>query len=363
MAWVEKLPNGTYRACWRDEIGRKRSRAGFQREPQAARYGGEQESKARRGEPTSDGRAPTWGDWCPIWTAARRVEPSTVDSDTGRIARHITPRWGARRINRITRTDVQAWVNDLADQMAPASVEKVYRLFSASLTAAVRDERVPLAVNPCTGVKLPTVAPGHERFLTRAEVDRIAYFLGEPYRTAVLLAAGTGLRWGELEGLHWQRVDLEAGLIDVVETWDSAAERIKTYPKGRKRRAVPIPGWLSVALHAAWDGESEHRATCGQDHAPGGARCRSGLVVPGPRGAPLDGRNFGRRQWPDACRLARIDPPTLRDLRHTYASWLVQAGVDLYEVQRLLGHASIVTTQRYAHLGTSQNDKVLAALA
>ena len=365
MPWAEQLPNGAWRACWRDDLGRKRSKSGHRNRPTALRYAGEHESQNRRGIVTADGRAPTWGDWCPMWLSYRRVEPSTAAVDGLRIEKYLKPQWERRRVNRIMRSEIQAWVNDLASggTLAPASVEKVFRLFSASMTAAVLDEGVPIAVNPCTGVKLPKIAPGHERFLTKLEVDAIVDFLAPPYSTAVLLAAGTGLRWGELAGLHWQRVDLANGLIDVVETWDSTAGRIKTYPKGHNRRAVPIVGWLGIVLTEALDRMPGGGTTCGCEHAHGGARCRSGLVVPSPWGLPLDGRNFGRREWKTACELVDIDPPRLHDLRHTCASWLVQGGVSLQEVQRILGHASIVTTQRYAHLGTSQNERVLAALA
>lgn len=371
MPWAELLPNGNWRACWRDELGRKRSATRDPRfgtvltsQAKALRAAGEQEAQARRGERGTSGRAPTWGDWCPTWLGLRRVEPSTAASDTLRIDRYLTPQWAARRVNRITRSEVQAWVNQLAaGDLAPGSIEKVYRLFSSSMTAAVRSEQVPVNVNPCAGVKLPRVAPGHERFLTRDEVDRVAGFLNEPYRTAVLLAAATGMRWGELAGLHWQRVNLAAGLVDIVETWDPTAGRVKAYPKGHNRRAVPIVGWLADALHAAQDRAGPPAASCGLEHARGGAKCRSGLVITGPHGAPMNGKNFGRRQFAEACALAGVDRVRLHDLRHTFASWLVQDGVTLQEVQRLLGHASITTTQRYAHLGVSQQDKVISALS
>lgn len=372
MPWAEQLPSGAWRACWRDRATRKvrsttidpSTNQRISRKPQAVRVAGEMESKNRRGERTNDGRCPTWGEWRPMWLSARSVEPSTAEVDGIRIDAYLTPRWESTRLNAITRREVQAWVKELNDgHLAPASVEKVYRLFSASLTAAVKDEAIPLTVNPCAGVELPTIAPGHERYLTRLEVDLIVDLLPtDRHRLPVILASLTGMRWGEVTGLHWQRVDLGEGLIDVVETWDPTAGRIKSYPKGRARRSVPIPAGLARALGEAWDRQPAGVVTCGQPHAPGGAACRSGLVAPSPTGKPFNGRNFGRRDWRDALAAAKIPPARLHDLRHSYASWLVQAGVPLQEVQRLLGHASIITTQRYAHLGTSQHERVLRTL-
>lgn len=361
MPWTEQLPGGTWRACWRDVTGRKRSKSGFTRKAAAKRYAGEQESKTRRGDPMSDGRSPRWGDWCDAWFPARAIEPSTRHNDGIQVECYLRPKWGQQRLNRISRTAVQTWVNELARELSPASVERIYRIFSASMTAALHDETVPLGLNPCVGIKRPPIAPGHERYLTRGEVDAIAEQLNGAYRLSVLLAAGTGMRPGEWSGLHWQRVDLGAGLIDIIDTWDPRAGQVKPYPKGRRRRAVPIPTWLAPVLGEAAD-RRRVRSDCGLTHRPGAAGCRSGLVVEAPKGGALDSRNFGRRQWLEACLAAGIDPPTLKDLRHTYASWLVQAGVPLQEVQRLLGHVSILTSQRYAHLGQSQNERVLVAL-
>lgn len=76
----------------------------------------------------------------------------------------------------------------------------------------------------------------------------------------------------------------------------------------------------------------------------------------------MDGHNFGQRDLHVAAELAGVAPLRLHDARHSYASWLRQAGVALEEIQRLLGHASSVTTQRYAALGESQYDQILAAL-
>jgi integrase len=372
MAWIETLPNGKYRACWRDEQGRRRSRSGYIQKAKATREANAFERNARIGAASDDGRAPTWSDWADEWFTQRVVEPSTERQDKVRLDRYLRPHWGKHRVNKIRRSQVQTWVNQLSDTarhdagdrdpqpLSPATVDRIYRLFSASMKAAVLDEGVPLSVSPCVGIKLPTAAPGHERYLTRGELDLVVDKLDEPYKTAAILLAGTGLRFGELAGLHWQRVDLAEGMIDVVETWDSADRSIKGYPKGKKRRSVPVPGWVRAVLEAQAERTGDHTA-CGLRHSAT-ARCRSGLVVPAPGGGALDAHNFGRRDWAVACDHAGIGHVRLHDLRHTYASWLRQAGVDLEEVQRLLGHASITTTQRYSHLGSTQHARVIAAL-
>lgn len=367
MPWAEQLSSGLWRACWRDQAGRKRSRSGIKTKAAAVRYAGSQETAARRGDPTEAGRSPTWGSWRDQWLAARVVEPGTMHGDRGRVRRYLTPEWGGQRLNRITRVQVQAWVNRLAAEpssreddatISAATVDRIYRLFSASMKAAHAAGLI--ATNPCQHIDLPTVAPGHERFLTRGEFDMIRYFLNEPYRAMVDLLLWSGMRYGEAAGLHWQRVDLVNRQIDIVETWDPVGGRIKAYPKGKARRSVPISADLAEVLDAQWD-RTGTAGSCGLHHQ-GGARCRSGLVIVAPKGGALDGHNFGKRDWRAAVELVGVGPTRLHDLRHTYASWLAQGGVPLQEIQTLLGHASITTTQRYAHLGASQRANVLAAL-
>lgn len=374
MAWAEQLPSGNWRACWRDLQGRKRgtvrdpvTNRPFTKESHASRVAGSKEDDARRGIATADGKAPKWSEWLPYWLEARVVEPSTARQDLTRINRYLTPKWGERRLNTITRREVQLWANALAREPAkgrkreigPTTIQRILHLFSASMHAAVLDERVPLTANPCTAIEIAPATPGAERYLTREEVDRIAHYLNEPYKTAWLILCGTGLRFGELAGLHWNRVNLDQGSIAVVEAWDAAAAEVKPYPKSKKPRSVPIPSWLRPVLEAAL--ANAHTEGCGLRHRRG-VICRSSLVVPAARGGALDGHNFGRRDFATAVELAKVEPCRLHDARHTYASWLRQAGIPLETIQDLLGHASIITTQRYAHLGNTQNAAVKAAL-
>jgi integrase len=162
------------------------------------------------------------------------------------------------------------------------------------------------------------------------------------------------MRFGEMAGLHWQRVDFASGFITVAEPWDRTAQRIKGYTKSRKPRRVPIPSWVEDALLAR---PRTSGAVCGLPHAKGGARCTSPLVLLSPTGKPLDVTQVGQLQWKTAVEFSGVGHVRMHDLRHTYASWLRQDGVDLEHVQELLGHASILTTQRYSHFGPDRFDK------
>lgn len=369
MPWAEHADNGTWRAVWRDPAGRKRSKRGFIRKAEAVRYGGEQEARGQRGEVIPGGRSITWGEWCPTWQRLRRIEPSTAATDAGYIENHLKPRWQNVRLARITREDVQEWVNSLATEsrgetkkgvvrppLGEATVARVFRLFSGSLKHAVKHGH--LYASPALLIDLPVIDNELEHFLTRPEMDAILYHLNDPWRAAAHLMVGTGMRPGELAGLHWSHVDRVNGLIYISDVYDAGRRTIKPYPKGRRKREVPILSWVAPILD---DLAAPARDTCGVPHRDG-STCSSGLVVTTPNGAPIDMHNFRNRFWDPAVEAAGVGHTTFKDLRHTYASWLVQAGVDLYEVARLLGHQDTRTTQRYAHFAPGRFDRPIAAL-
>ncbi|MCR6706529.1 MAG: site-specific integrase [Cellulomonas sp.] len=350
MAWTRRRANGMHQGLYRDASGRVRTADGgpWSRKAEALRRAAEAEAAARAlgwRDPAAAGEL--WGTWRIEWESSRTVEPSTKRSDEGRLTKHLEPRWGKVPLVEITRHDVKAWYAELQrDGLAPATAQRCIHLLSASLNAAV-DAGV-LGANPAARLRLSVPAPATERYLTHAEFDAIVSQLAEPWARMARLLAGTGLRWGEAAGLHANRVT--PAWVQVVEVWDQADRRMKAYPKGKKRRQVPLPEW--VQLDAA-------SGTCGMRHVRGA--CRGGLVVTSVEGSVMDSGRF-RTQWDAACRAAGVGHVRIHDLRHTYASWLLQAGVSLAEVGRLLGHESPLTTQRYAHLAETPSAQVLAAL-
>lgn len=143
----------------------------------------------------------------------------------------------------------------------------------------------------------------------------------------VLLALYTGLRKGELLGLRWSDLDLEAGSV--------AVGRAKT----GSRSLLPLhPRALGVLRKLPRRGE---------------------FVFCHPDGAPLQDV---RSSFKSALRRAGLPPIRWHDLRHTFASWLVLGGADLFTVQELMGHRSLSMTRRYAHLSMEHKRRAIETL-
>lgn len=372
MGWAEKLGSGRYRAVFRDASGKKRSVPGptFSHKAAAKRAANAAEEAARKSTWRNPDRGQqTWNEWCDEeWWPHRSVGASTLHRDLSRRDKYLKPRWGDTPLCDIKRVDIKKWAGELAktetgrdddagdpEVLSPSTVQRIVHLLSASLSAAVDAE--VLEANVAAKIKLPPPPPAQERYLTHDEYRRVIAEL--PSDLDVLIAetlAHTGMRWGELAGAHRHRLNL--GTLVVVETWDRVDRKIKAYPKGKQIRDVPIPQWLAEKLDELARGE-----TCGLKHQPavrGG--CRSGLLIPASRGGALDGNNWRNRVWLPAVERAGVGHVRVHDLRHSYASWQLQAGRTLEEIGKLLGHKSVVTTARYSHLAETSRKKVLKAL-
>nr|WP_245982368.1 tyrosine-type recombinase/integrase [Mycetocola tolaasinivorans] len=296
----------------------------------------------------------TWGEWCTAWWPSRSVEQTTLDTEESMVRIHIEPVFKDVPLIDITRHSVQDWATQLSQVLAAGSAQRVLGVLVSSLSGAIDAGHIDH--NPATRIKLPPRSRGREVFLTREQYASILENVPHPDDRALLdFLVGTGARWGEAAGLHWHNVDLMRGTVTIVDTYNGV--EIKPYPKGRRERRVPLFDWIVRDLD-----DERTVSACEVTHRIG--RCTSGLVFPGRRGGVRDDRNFSRQVWTPALKAAGLDGlgATLHDLRHTYASWLVQAGVPLERIASLLGHASIATTQIYAHLAPASHDDVRLAL-
>ena len=352
MAWVRKNKSG-WVACYRDRNGVRQTLKGqvFTHKKQAQNAAAEAETKAQRKRTSS---SITWAEWCETWQSQRTVENSTQTEDKKRIDRYLSPRWGDVPLDGIERADLKAWRAELLKpyetevkgetvtrQRSTGTVNRIMSLMSKSLSDAVDSE--VMDTNPAKGLTISGGDVEHERYLTKAEVAKVAAELSPRWALLMNFLAYTGLRWGEakihsLDGIYQKRIDVKRGVVQVFEVWDDKAGDVKQYPKGKLRRTVPVPKWLMDSLPTT------------------GPRLLS------PRGAMPQNNNF-RRALNAAADSAGVERFRVHDLRHTYASWLVQAGRPLEQVQYLLGHKTIIMTQRYAHLGELPHDDILSALA
>src|SRR5215472_8533632 len=288
----------------------------------------------------ADRKAATMEELCDLYLAegVATKKPSTVRNDRSRIARHIKPLLGRRKIREVTRADVERFQRDVAAGRTAGDRRTGYRgrsivtggqgaarlsmiLLSAIFTFALRRELRD--DNPCVGV--PRYKPGKsERYLTAAEQMSLGDALSaaeqagtNPNAVAVIrVLALTGARAGEILSLRWQDVDFERTCLRLADSKTGA-------------KVVPLGAAAMQVITA-----QERRA--GTDH-----------VFPGAHGGPLGSIGKIWRQVRGAAGLAEV---RLHDLRHSFASNIVNAGGSLPVIGALLGHRSTQTTARYAHL-------------
>jgi integrase len=126
-----------------------------------------------------------------------------------------------------------------AGGLAPGSVHYVHRVFSLIMELAVRDGRI--SRNPANGVRLPKLGESDKRYLSKAEVFRLADAAGE-YRPLILLLSYCGLRWGEAAALRVGRLDLMRGRLAVAESVIEVAGHLTWgMPKSHTRGPVHPP--------------------------------------------------------------------------------------------------------------------------
>ena len=284
-------------------------------------------------------------EWGETWLASRVVEERTLRRYETLWEQRIRPHWGKHPLGTITKVQVEGWVKRLlADKVGVRTVQQSQTLFSAMLAGAVDERLIP--ANPATGIRKPRTPTKPPRFLDRSsEAPALLEKLTGDDRVFVDLLLHTGLRWGEGAGLKGSSLDLVQRQIHVVgvRTTDG---KWKKYPKSRRsRRTVPMPKHLAADLERLVSKSGPDRA-----------------VFTAPEGGPLNYATWRNRVFKPAVTAAKLVGVTPHTTRHTTASWLVQAGVSLYQVQQLLGHESPMTTQRYAHLAPDAFDAVSSVL-
>jgi integrase len=280
---------------------------------------------------------PTVQDFHGVYLESERIggaKPSTMASKEGIFRTHILPRLGDRTLDAVTYAVIEDLKLALAvtqaantkhkpRTLAPKTIHNVLVCLSDMLGAA-RKRGLIAAMPEIDWIKIP--APEFD-FLDFGEAEALIAGADPDWRTMILVATRTGMRMGELLGLRWEDVDLSAGRINVRQSY---VDGHFVLPKSGKPREIPMGQDVIDAL-----GAYRHE--------------RGPLVFCDAAGRVL---TAGKLASPllRACKGAKLRAIGWHVLRHTFASHLAMRGVPLKAIQELLGHASIVTTMRYAHL-------------
>jgi integrase len=280
-------------------------------------------------------------------------KPGTLREYARVLSLRVLPEFGHLSLSKLSRAEVQRFVDEmLAQDLAPSTIRNTLNPLQAMYRHAVR--RDLLSVNPTREVELPADRGRRDRIATAAEAARLLAALPACDRPIWATAFYAGLRRGELQALRWSDVDLASSEIAVQRSWDQYEGPVPAKSKAGLR-TVPIISALRHYLDAV---EVRHG---------------SGLLFGRAGGEPFSPKSISdraKRAWQQANERERdaakaenrepvlLRPITLHECRHTFASLLIDAGVNGKAIQEFMGHATIEETfSRYGHLMPGARDQ------
>jgi integrase len=284
--------------------------------------------------------APTFGQYAASWLEGLEglVRPSTVDAYAGRLQRHVLPLFGERPLDQIDVDEILALISQLrkrgyADSTIATTFIPLSRLFAHAVRAGV------VEVNPISRLdrsERPRIPRRERPVLSRDEIGRLLEAAPPRHRVLIATAILSGLRQGELLGLHWRDIDFDHQLIRVHSALDRQRREVPPKTPQALRDVVLMPR-LGQALQ-------QHLERSRFDKP-------DDYVFTTRVGTPEHYAHLGPRVLNPALKEAGLRPLRWHDLRHTFASLLIAGGANITFVSRQLGHSSSqITLSVYAHL-------------
>jgi integrase len=292
--------------------------------------------------------------WSRDW-ATHNVSPKTFERYCGLIDKQILPFIGPlpiQKLRAIHLTELYAKLLGDDTRLSARTVGLVHRLLHLALKHAAQWGVVQQ--NVVGHVAPPRVAATEIEIIREDEIMTVLRKLrGRSIYTIAAIALATGMRRGELLALRWQDIDFGAGTLRIAQSLEETKAGLRfTSPKTKHgRRTITIPPSIVAELRAHWKAQQEQRLALGLGKASDAA-----LVFPTWDGKPRSPVAL-TKEWTRAMNKAGLKI-RLHGLRHTHASSLIAAGVDILTISRRLGHASPTTTLGvYGHLYSNTDDK------
>jgi integrase len=273
-----------------------------------------------------------------VYLAQHDVEQVTIEKLRWLLGKAVAV-FGERPVGELCSEEIAAWRIALSPGYRFDATQALRQVLARAVVWGMID------VNPAKlGVDNPSPRRREQRpFESWAELDAVAANLSPRYRPMVILAAASGLRPAEWLALEWRDLDLEARVVYVHRSFTKG--RLKCPKTEASRRAVPLQ---AIALDAI---------------ARQPASRQSALVFLAERGGYLDLRNFRNREWKPAQLAAGLEPPRrIYDLRHTFATFALRAGISTFDLSRYMGASLTMINRHYGHLARDGREHAIRLL-
>jgi integrase len=323
---IKRTPTG-WAIRYRDGRGVRRQRSGFRTKAEAKQVLDDELRKARLG-PLYRPEA-TLHELVDVFMEQYQAAPASHSWMRQHLGKS-TVVLGDVPIGELDALVIARWRASLPETMRHGA----HRALRQVLAAAVRWQWIDR--NVATDVANPMHARMEfEPFESWEEVDALACELG-PFGPLAIFCVGTGVRPEEAFGADWTDIDLQVGVFTVRRAF--AKGRLKPYPKTeRSRRRVPLRAKVLDAL----------------DELPR----RDGIVFPAAGGGRIDINRFRSREWSPALKAAGIAHRRIYDMRHTFATWSLAAGMNIFTLARRMGTSLQMIDRTYGHLAQDAEDQ------
>jgi integrase len=303
------------------------------------------------------------------WEAAKRIAPKSAERYRELLDGQILPHLGEKLLQKLTVKDVEDWHGTLISSgrkdgkggIAARSVGHAHRLLNRMLKEAQRFDLI--VKNPIVdNESLPKVRQQEVQIVSEDQLPVLLEKIrGHKIESVALLALFCGLRRGEILALKWGNVDLDRSVLRVrhsLEETRAGGVRFKEPKSKAGRRDVTLPDVVVGVLRRHRIEQLKLRAKLGL-----GRPSDDDLVFWQLNGQPIGPRHFSANVWPAAARKIGMPEITFHSLRHTHASQLIAAGVDVVTISKRLGHSSPnITLGTYAHLFATGDERAAKAI-
>jgi integrase len=282
-------------------------------------------------------RSLTFAELVDVYLAQHDVQPVTIDKLRWLLSKAIAV-FGDCRIGELTSQEIAEWRMNLSRGYRFEATQPVRQVLNRAVIWGMLD------VSPAkVGVDNPTPRRKEQHpFETWHELEALAAALGRSYGPMILFAAATGLRPAEWIALEWRDVDRYERVVYVRRSYTRG--ELKLPKTDGSLRAVPLQARALDALERLPDNDLP-------------------LVFPGHRGGYLDIHHFRPYQWRPAQKSTGIDPlRRIYDLRHTFATFALRAGISTFDLSRYMGASLTMIDRHYGHLARDGREHAIKLL-